>query len=84
MLSEKTLREFFDLVERLHVCEDPPRPTWENIGIDALCLRKGNDVCMIGIGNDEDPRQRALKMAVGQLAINACTSQIHPPIKTTM
>lgn len=85
VLSEKTMREFYDLVDRLHLCEDPPQPTWENIGIDALCLRKGNEVCMIGIGNENDPRQHVVRMAVGRLAIYACTSQFQPPSpKTTM
>jgi len=78
-LSEKTLREFYELVEKLHVCEEPPRPTWENVGIEPLCVRRGNATCLIGIGNKDDPHMRLLRMAVARLVIYGCTSKFSVP-----
>lgn len=81
VLSERTIAEFYDLLERLHLCDDPPRATWENVGIDPLCVRKGDDVCLIGIGDTDDPRVHVLRLAVARLAINGCTSSHRVPFK---
>lgn len=74
-LSKNSLAEFYRVLEQTQLCEDPPRPTWENMGIDQLCVRKGDEVCMIGIGDTNDPRQRLLKMTVARLAIYGCASK---------